>query len=323
MEATAFGPPETRRDPSEHRRQPGTGPARLAVDVGNSFNQGENVKLEKIDYARSTALVTGGSSGIGRAIAFELAARGVRKMVVVARSHKKLAEAASELRRSAPGIDVREISIDLSRHDAPAEVQRQVEAWGWQVDVLANVAGLARKQLFARNMENDISLITVDLMVRAVIDLSLRFLPPMVERGHGGILNISSTAAYNPVPFSAMYAASKAFILSWSQAVREENRDTGVRVACIVPGVTETNLDGDGHGERRGLLDAVGIDQPEDVAKAAVDALEENSAQSIVGTNNKLLQAGLGLLPDSLKARLISKARGAPEESDDTGPSQG
>lgn len=281
------------------------------------------MKLEDINYARSTALVTGGSSGIGRAIAFELAARGVRNMVLVARGAEKLAKAATELRQSAPGIDVREISIDLSKHDAPAEVQRQVQAWGWQVDLLVNDAGLARKQLFAKDMETDVSLLTVDLMIRAVIDLSLRFLPPMVERGHGGILNVCSTAAYNPVPFTAMYAASKAFMLSWSQAVREENRDTGVRVACIVPGVTDTNLDGDGHGERRGVLDAVGIDQPENVAKAAVDALEENAAQSIVGANNKLLQVAQGLLPDSIKARLISKARGAPDEGDNIGPGQG
>jgi len=280
------------------------------------------MKLEKIDYARSTALVTGGSSGIGRAIALELATRGIRKMVVVARGEEKLAKVASELRQSVPGIDVREINIDLSKHDAPADVQRQVEAWGWRVDLLVNDAGLARKQLFAKDMETDISLLTVDLMIRAVVDLSLRFLPPMVERGHGGILNVSSTAAYNPVPFTAMYAASKAFMLSWSQAIREENRDTGVRVACIVPGVTETNLDGDGHGERRGILDAVGISQPDEVAKAAVDALEENAAQSIVGANNKILQMAQGLLPDSLKARLISKARGAPEESDNIGPGQ-
>ncbi|MBB2965082.1 SDR family NAD(P)-dependent oxidoreductase [Methylobacterium sp. R2-1] len=85
------------------------------------------MKLENINYSRSTALVTGASSGIGRAIAFELAARGVRNMVFVARGEEKLAKAASELRQSAPGIDVREISTDLSKHDAPAEVQRQVQ----------------------------------------------------------------------------------------------------------------------------------------------------------------------------------------------------
>lgn len=207
---------------------------------------------------------------------------------------------------------MREISIDLSKHDAPAEVQRQVEAWGWQVDLLGNDAGPARKQLCVKDMETDVSLLTVDLMIRAVVDLSLRLLPPMVERGYGGILNVSSTAAYNSVPFSAMYAASKAFVLPWSQAIRQENRDTGVRVACIVPDVTDTNLDGDGHGEHRGILDAIGIDRLEDVAKTAVDALEENAAQSIVGGNNKLLQVGLGLLPDSLKARLISKSQAPP-----------
>lgn len=275
--------------------------------------------LKDISYPQSTALVTGGSSGIGRAIAAELVARGVKKIVIVAQNAEKLEHAAFEMRQGADGIDVRTIAIDLSKHDAPAEVQRQIEGWGWQVDILVNGAGLARKQKFAMNKENDVSLLIVDTMVRAVIDLSLRFLPPMVERGYGGILNVCSTAAYNPVPFTALYAASKAFMLSWSQAVREENRDTGVRVACIVPGITETNLDGDGHGERRGALDAVGIDQPETVAKAAVDALEENAAQSIVGTNNKLLQVAQGLVPDSIMARFVSKARGAPEESDNVG----
>jgi short-subunit dehydrogenase len=146
------------------------------------------VNLESIDYTRTTALVTGGSSGIGRAIAFELAARGVRKMAV----------------------DVREISIDLTL----LGVQRQVETWGGQVDLLANVAGLSRKQLFAKDMETDVSLPTVDLMIKAVVDRSLRFLPPMVGRGYSGILNVSSTAAYNPVPFTAMHAASKAFMIS-------------------------------------------------------------------------------------------------------------
>lgn len=277
------------------------------------------MKLDNVNYGKTTALVTGGSSGIGRAIALELMARGVRKMVLVARDKEKLEGVASEMKQIAVDMDVRTISIDLSEHDAAEKVQQQVQGWGWQVDLLVNDAGLGRKQLFAMDGEHDVSLHTVDLMVRAVIDLSIRFLPSMVERGHGGILNVCSTAAYNPVPFTAMYAASKAFMLSWSQAVREENRETGVRIACIVPGVTETNLDGQGHGERRGPIDMVGIDQPEDVAKAAVDAYEENAAQSIVGANNKIYETVISFLPASVRAHFIAKARGAPEESDDVG----
>jgi short-subunit dehydrogenase len=230
-----------------------------------------------VDYSNSTALVTGGSSGIGQAIATELVARGIARLVIVAHNQEKLDKAASELKQSATDptkLEVKTISADLASRDAAEEIKSQIEGWGWNVDILVNNAGLARKQQFGLKGENDISLRTVDVMVRAVIDLSLHFLPGMVERGSGGLLNVCSTACYQPVPFTAMYAASKAFMLSWSQAIREENIDTGVRIAMIVPGITETNLDGQGHGERRGALDAVGIDKPETVAKAAVDAYE-------------------------------------------------
>lgn len=122
-------------------------------------------------------------------------------------------------------------------------------------------------------------------MLRAAVELSLRFLPDMVERRKGGILNVGSTACYQPVPYTSIHAASKAFILSWSQAIREENLhcNTGVRIAQIVPGVTETNLDGKGHGEKRGPIEWVDVDQPADVAKAAVDALVGNAAAKAVG----------------------------------------
>ncbi|KAK5172740.1 uncharacterized protein LTR77_002860 [Saxophila tyrrhenica] len=270
--------------------------------------------LPNIDFPDSTALVTGGTSGIGRTIAEELVARGVRQLVLVARNDDKLSETASAMKDATPGLSVGTIKADLSKREAPAEIQKKVQEWGWTVDLLVNNAGLARKEKFAENLETDSSLATIDVMVRAVVELSLLFLPEMLKRQKGGILNIASTAGYQPVPYTAMYAASKAFVISFSQAIREENRGTGVRVACIVPGVTETNLDGQGHGETRGPIDKVGIDQPADVAKAAVDALEENAAAKIVGWNNTAFQAGFNLLPASLNARLIAAARGAPGE---------
>ncbi len=272
------------------------------------------MELKDIEYSTSTALVTGGTSGIGRAIAFELASRGLRQLVLVARDEDKLAETAAELERTTAGLSVRTIGIDLSRPNAAIEVRQQVDRWNWHIDLLVNDAGFARKYVFAEDVEADTSLEAIDLMVKAVVDFTLRFLPGMVQRGRGGILNLGSTAGLQPVPFSAIYAASKAFVISFSQAIREENRETGVRVACIVPGVTDTNLDGQGHGERRGVLDKVGIDDPADVAKAAIDALESNAAAQIVGLNNKLLQAGMGLLPDAVAARLIGASRGRPEQ---------
>lgn len=270
------------------------------------------MSLQKIDYSLGCALVTGGTSGIGRAIAEELASRGVHQLVLVARGEDQLAETAAAIERNTPGTTVRTISADLGTPDGPAAVHRQIADWGWEVELLVNDAGFARKERFSDDPASDTALAAVDLMVRAPVDLMLRFLPSMKQRGRGGVLNLGSTAGHQPVPFSAAYAASKAFVISFSQAIREEHRDTGVRIACIVPGVTETNLDGQGHGERRGALDYVGIDQPAAVAKVAVDALENNDAARIVGLNNKVLQAVLNATPDSLSARLIAAVRGAP-----------
>ncbi|KAJ4982730.1 nadp-dependent l-serine l-allo-threonine dehydrogenase ydfg [Stagonosporopsis vannaccii] len=272
--------------------------------------------LKDIEFATSTALVTGGSSGIGYAIAEELVERGVRRLILVAQHEDKLTGVAAAMEASKPGLSVRTIKADLSDREGPARVQQQILEWDWSVDLLVNNAGFARKYVFAENPKTDTSLANIDLMVRAVVDLSLRFLPGMVKRGSGGILNVGSTAGFQPVPFTAMYAASKAFVISFSQAIREEQqqRETGVRVACVVPGVTQTNLDGQGHGETRGPIDKVGIDQPADVAKVAVDTLEKNSAAQIVGWNNKTWQAALNLLPDSTTASVIASARGAPEK---------
>lgn len=269
-----------------------------------------------VDYAASTALVTGGSSGIGRAIAEELVTRGIRQLILVARTEEKLTKTAEDLKASTPGLTVRTIQADLTEKEGPEKVQKQVREWGWNVDILVNDAGLARKYVFAQDAQTDSSLATIDLMVRAVVDLSLRFLPGMVERRKGGVLNIGSTACYQPVPYTSAYAACKAFILNWSQAIREENRhrDTGVRFAQVIPGVTETNLDGKGHGEQRGPIEWIGVDQPADVAKVAVDAFEENAAAKVVGWNNKLFQKIINALPESAQAMLVSNARGVPGE---------
>jgi short-subunit dehydrogenase len=274
--------------------------------------------LPELDFSTSTALVTGGSSGIGRAIAEELVARGVRRLVLVARTEDKLKKAADEIKASTTGLTIHTIQADLASRDAPEKVQQEIQGWGWNVDLLVNDAGFGRKYVFGEDFENDTSLACIDLMVRAVVELSLRFLLDMVKRRKGGILNVGSTACYQPVPYTSIYAASKAFILSWSQAIREENRhrDTGVRIAQIVPGVTETNLDGNGHGERRGPIEWVGVDKPADVAKVAVDALVGNAAVKVVGWNNWAFHTGMNVLPDSAKAMLVSASRGVPGEED-------
>ena len=273
------------------------------------------MKMPEIDYPAFTALVTGGTSGIGRAIAFELASRKTGQIVIVAQDATELSKTAAEIEASTPGVVVRTVEADLSTEEGFDIVERKIAEWGWNIDILVNNAGLARKEVFAEDPQTDHALIIVDLMVRAVVDASLRFLPGMAERGRGGILNIASTAGYQSVPFTAAYAASKAFLISFSQAIREERLNDGVRVACIVPGVTDTDLDGDGHGERRGVLDKVGIHDPEEVAKAAVDAFEDNAAEKVLGMNNKIQSTLFAALPKSLAAKLISASRGGADGS--------
>jgi len=272
------------------------------------------MSLPDIDFSSTTALVTGGSSGIGRAIAEELVARGVRQMVIVARDGTKLSSVADEIRSSTPDLTLRTIQADLTTREAAEQIQKEIQGYGWSIDLLVNNAGFGRKYAFAEDFETDTSLACADLMVRAVIEMSLRFLPDMVKRRKGGVLNVGSTACYQPVPYTAIYGASKAFVLSFSQAIREEqlHRDTGVRFACVVPGVTDTNLDGEGHGEKRGPIEWVGVDKPADVAKVAVDALQENAAARVVGWNNSAFHTAMNILPDSAKAKLVSSSRGAP-----------
>lgn len=272
--------------------------------------------LAPVDYTRGAALVTGGTSGIGKQIALELVRRGVQKIVIVARNQDKLDRAATEIRGVNPDVEVHTVAIDLAQHDAATEVRKNIDSVGWTIEILVNNAGLSRKYVFAEDVPNDPSLTIVDTMVRTVVAMSLEFLPDMVKRGRGGILNLGSTAAFSSVAYVACYAASKAFVVSFSQSIREENRNTGVRVACIVPGITETNLEGDGHGEKRGIFDLVGIDDPADVAKGAVDVFEANEPASVFGWNNKLFSAAQAALPSAWNTHRIAKARGEPNSED-------
>ena len=256
-----------------------------------------------IDYAASTALVTGATSGIGRAIAHELAGRGVAELILVARDAEALAAAAADI--AGPRVDI--VAADLAAADGPARVFEGATASGRAVDLLVNDAGIGTEGAFPHD-GNDAGAgpgDVVRLNVGALVGLSGLFLPPMVERGAGGILNVGSTAGLTVMPYSAAYGASKAFVIAFSQALREENRESGVRVACVVPGVTRTNLGGEGQGERRGALENVDVKPPQEVAKVAFDALEANAAARIVGLANRTLAAATGLLPDTAAARAI------------------
>ena len=188
---------------------------------------------------KTVALITGASSGIGEELARIHAERG-GDLVLVARSADKLASLAAELEER-HGVSVSVIARDLTRPEAPREVYEEVRAAGVEVDYLINNAGFGGRGLFhERAWEDDLAMIQLNAV--ALSALSRLFLPEMVARRRGRILNVSSTASLMPGPLQAVYFATKAFVTSLSNALAEELRGTGVTVTALLPGATETGF---------------------------------------------------------------------------------
>ncbi|MGB3614277.1 MAG: SDR family oxidoreductase, partial [Elainellaceae cyanobacterium] len=186
-----------------------------------------------------TALVTGASSGIGKVLAQAMAERGIN-LVLVARSGDVLRALAEDLTQRY-GIRADVVVQDLTAADAAQTVRAAVDAQGIAVDILVNNAGFGEYGAFSdRPRERHLDM--VKLNVLALVDLTYQFLPDMQARGRGNIINIASIAAFQPIPYLSVYAASKSFVMSFSEALWAEVKSSGVRVACICPGPTETQF---------------------------------------------------------------------------------
>ena len=183
-------------------------------------------------------LVTGASSGIGAELARIYAAQG-HSVVVVARREDKLSALADELRRS--GVEVHVIAMDLSLQESPRQLFSTVQEMGVHVDVLVNNAGFTHHGPFA-DMSSSAVIDMVQLNMSTIAALSHHFVGPMVAAGAGRILNVSSITAFQPVPGFALYAAGKAFVLSFTEALSEELKGTGVSVTALCPGLTDTEM---------------------------------------------------------------------------------
>src|SRR5258708_2983332 len=196
----------------------------------------------------NTTLITGASSGIGEVFARKLAARG-NNLLLVARSEDKLINLCNELGRS-KSIRAQYVALDLSERDAPARLFGEAQNRGLEIDFLINNAGFGSMGEFTK-LDLDHELNMIDLNVRSLVELTHRFLVPMRERKRGSIINVASTAGFQAVPFMATYAATKAFVLSFSEALAEENRPFGIKIMALCPGLTETSF-----------FEAAGIDRP-------------------------------------------------------------
>src|SRR5256884_2650087 len=187
----------------------------------------------------NTTLITGASSGIGEAFARKLADRG-HNLLLVARSENKLINLCNELGRI-KSTHAQYVAMDLSEKDAPARLFEETLRRGLEVDFLINNAGFGSMGDFTKlDLERELNMI--DLNIGALVELTHRFLQPMRERRNGRIINVASTAGFQAVPFITTYAATKAFVLSFSEALWEENRPYGIRVMALCPGVTDTNF---------------------------------------------------------------------------------
>jgi uncharacterized protein len=187
----------------------------------------------------SAALVTGASAGIGRAIAAELAARG-HGLVLVARRKERLTQVARELSDDHQ-VRVETIACDLAKPSARGRLAGQISERGLDIEILVNNAGFATNGPFHES-DPDRELEQVRVLVEAPVALASAFLPPMVERGRGAILNVSSTAAMQPLPYSGGYSAAKAYILTFSEALHQELRGRGVVVTALCPGPVRTDF---------------------------------------------------------------------------------
>jgi len=234
----------------------------------------------------STCVVTGASSGIGEQIARVLAARGFG-LTLVARRRPRLEELAREL-TAAHGVRVEVLALDMADAEARAEILPALEQWQLIPDVLVNNAGVGTTGPVHR-ADRMAELVMLRTNVEAVADLCTQFLPGMVHRGRGAVLNVASTAAFQPLPGQAAYAASKAFVLAYSHAVSAELQGTGVTVTTLCPGPVATEFGrtaGFSPDEEHGALPRIMWVPADEVARQAVEAMAVGRSVVVPGWAN-------------------------------------
>jgi short-subunit dehydrogenase len=257
----------------------------------------------------NTTLITGASTGIGAAFARKLAARG-RNVLLVARSEDMLIALCNELGRLT-SIRAQYFALDLQQPDAAAQLFEETKKRELEIDMLINNAGFGSMGEFTK-LDLNRELEMIQLNVRALVDLTHRFLPQMRERKRGTIINVASTAAFQAVPYMATYAATKAFVLSFSEALSEENRLHGIHVMALCPGVTETNFFEASKIDRPPMRT---IHTPEEVVDTALRGLARQKSLVISGWTNWLTVEAERFVPRSVVTKVAAKAlRGRFEE---------
>jgi uncharacterized protein len=255
---------------------------------------------------RPTALVTGGSGGIGLELAKVLARNGF-DLVLVARKRDTLEAAAGQLEGK---FDIRAhvFAADLRRREAPQEIFDFLQNENIPIEVLVNNAGFGLGGEFSETaVERELEMIQVNIV--ALTHLTKLFLAPMIKRKSGRVLNVASTAAFQPGPLMAVYYATKAYVLSFSEALSEELRNTEVTVTALCPGPTHTDFADTAEMGSSRLFNTFGIADAADVAKYGYDAMMSGKRLAIPGIKNKILAQANRLAPRSLSAKIARIAQ--------------
>lgn len=250
-----------------------------------------------------TTLITGASSGIGEEFARQLAAR-KENVLLVARSEDKLAALCAKL-SGAHKVDAQYIAQDLADADAAQKLLAETERRGLSVELLINNAGFGAMGDFAQ-LDLERALQMVDLNIKALVALTYCYLAPMRERKQGAIINVASTAAFQGVPYMAVYAATKAFVLSLSEALWEENRAYNIKVMALCPGVTDTNFF---DAAQSAVKPPMRLAQtPEQVVKTALRGLARGKSHIISGWSNYFMTEAERLVPRWVVERMAGLA---------------
>ncbi|HMO81082.1 MAG TPA: SDR family oxidoreductase [Pyrinomonadaceae bacterium] len=250
----------------------------------------------------TTSLITGASSGIGEAFARRLAGAG-RDLFLVARSEDKLRSLCKELAEE-HGIRADHAAIDLSSEGSDQKLFETTESRGLEVDLLINNAGFGSMGDFAElDLARELEMIRLN--ITALVALSHRYLAGMRMRRSGAVINVSSAAGFQPVPFMATYAATKAFVTSFSEAIAEENRPFGIQVLALCPGSTSTNFFEASNIDR--ALKIKGQQTADQVVDTALAALNGRRVKVVSGWTNYLVASATNLIPNSFITRVVGR----------------
>jgi hypothetical protein len=250
---------------------------------------------KKAERSAPAVVITGATQGIGRALAEEFAHEG-HTLLLVSRDEATLA-AAARLLAEAHGVEVKFVACDLSTLAGCAGVEEALRRFGLYADILVNNAASMTAGFFQDQDIGELRCL-VDLNVRAVVDLTRRFLPGMVARRSGGLLNVASMEGFMPVPYQATYAAAKAFVLSFSRALAYETMYTGVRISALAPGTTATGLHAKAGAENSRYVMLLPAMSSEDLARIAYRQFMRGKKVIVAGWFNRLSVFARRFTPD-------------------------